>query len=134
MDKMWGGLGLLALLALGIASGCAGKTIRTDVSMSWPRMWLDEAEGKALVVMEAPSPGWRLEFDHSEKAPRGTRRVLLSARRPDPAFFYPQMVVEQHVITDVDAGMKIEVFARVIDHDAKHPDTPYDRVTLAPGE
>jgi len=133
VEKVWAGLGTLALLAVAL-SGCAGKTIRTDVSMTWPRMRLAEAEGRALVVMEAPNAGWRLEFDRSEKAAGGTRRALLSVRRPDPAYFYPEVIVEERVITDLDAGMRVEVFARVIDHDAKDPSVPYDRVVLAPGE
>ncbi len=136
MEKLWARIGLaVAACALGVAlAGCGGRAIRTDVTMSRPPMRLAEAEGRVLVVMEAPHAGWRVEFVRSEKAPRGVKHILLNVRRPDPAFFYPQVVVQERVITDVDAGTEVEVFARIIDHDAADPGVPYDRVLLAPPE
>ncbi len=135
MEKLWAGVGLLAMgVVCAALCGCGGRAIRTDVTMSRPPMRLGEAEGRTLVVMQAPHAGWRLDFVRSEKAPGGIKQILLNVRRPDPAFFYPQVVVEQRVITDVDAGTDVEVFARIIDYDAKEPSTPFDRVVLAPWE
>ncbi|MFI4898752.1 MAG: hypothetical protein ACIARR_13125 [Phycisphaerales bacterium JB059] len=120
------GLGAMAL-AMG---GCwGGGGIRDNERADWPPMRLTQAEGKQVVVVQAPSPGWSVEFDRSEKM-SGGRRVLLTVRRPDPAFFYPQTVVEQNIITDVRAETDVRVYRRLADHDERKPDAPYVRVDL----
>ena len=126
--------GRLRAIGLGTAaallSGCwGGGGIRDDERADWPPMRLAQAEGKRVVVVEAPSPGWSVEFDRSEKI-SGGRRVLLTVRRPDPAFFYPQTIVEQNVITDVRAESDVRVYRRLADHDDRTPDAPYVRVEL----
>ena len=119
------GLSLVLLVMGGGMSGCwGGGGIRDDATADWPPMRLSQAEGRVVVVVEAPSPGWTIEFDKSEKI-SGGYRVLLTVRRPDPAFFYPQRTVEQNVITDVRAGTSVRVYRRLAEHDERKPEGAY---------
>jgi len=121
---------MLALLAMALMGGCwGGGGIRDDQTTDWPRMRLTDAEERQIVVVEAPSPGWGIEFDGSEKV-SGAWRVLLTVRRPDPAFFYPQTIVEQNVITDVRTGNDVRVYRRLADHNERKPEGAYVLVEI----
>lgn len=125
MDGARIGCVLAGALGAALMSGCwGGGGIRDDQTTDWPPMRVSEAEDRKVVVVEAPSPGWTIEFDRSEKV-SGAHRVLLTMRRPDPAFFYPQTIVEQSVITDVRAGTPVRVYRRLADHDERSPEGAY---------
>ncbi len=114
--------GLVALVALG---GCwGGGGIRDDLTTDWPPMRMGEAEERRVVVVESPSPGWVIEFDRSDKI-SGGRRVLLTVRRPDPTFFFPQTTVEQNIITDVRIGTPVRVYRRLAEHNERKPEGAY---------
>jgi len=115
---------------MALMGGCwGGGGIRDDETSDWPPMRLSDAEDRQVIVVEAPSPGWGIEFDGSEKV-SGAWRVLLTVRRPDPAFFYPQTIVEQNVITDVRAGNALRVYRRLADHNERKPEGAYVLVEI----
>ena len=122
---------LIGALTLTLLGGCwGGGGIRDDRTTDWPPMRISQAEDRRVVVVEAPSPGWTIEFDRSEKV-SGAFRVLLTVRRPDPAFYYPQTIVEQNVITDVRADSPVRVYRRLADHNERKPGGAYVLVELA---
>ncbi len=124
------GSALIGALALTLLGGCwGGGGIRDDQRTDWPPMTVRQAEDRQVVVVQAPSPGWTIEFDRSERV-SGASRVLLTVRRPDPAFFYPQTIVEQNVITDVRAGTPVRVYRRLAEHNERKPGGAYVLVDL----
>lgn len=79
------------------------------------------------VRISTPSPGWRVDFDHSRPTLDG-RVVFLTLTKPDPRFVYPQQVVEQLVTTDVPRSEPITVYGRTVAADGKNVTRTYTRV------
>ena len=87
------------------------------------RIW--ERDDTALVrivnappMMEAPSPGWSIRLDATERTPIG-KRVFVTIRKPDPAYQYTQQIVLMRVLTSVRLDSEIEVVGRLLEHDEK---------------
>ena len=97
-----------------------------------PQLSLETENGMHMVVMQAPSAGWSVSVDRSRQT-AGPTEVLVTVRRPDPAFVYAQVIVDQRVLTRIDESQPIELFARVLDHRGGSG-RPYDRVVLTPIE
>lgn len=71
-----------------------------------------------MLIMQAPNPGWTFAID-SDEVLKDSTRISITIRRPDPAFAYPQMIVEKNLLTDIRSHRTLEVFARVLDADEK---------------
>lgn len=89
---------------------------------------LEQMNDRHVVVVRAPTGGWTLSIDKSERTPEG-ERVYLTARRPDPAFYQTQAIADLHALTEVPATMPIELVSRVLDHDADPKHRVYARTT-----
>jgi hypothetical protein len=60
--------------------------------------------------------------------------IFISLKQPNPAFFYPQQVVEQRIATTVPSSQPVRVYARTLRHDARQTaDDPYTTAATAPG-
>lgn len=113
---------LVAVLiaVLGTTSACRAIQRKIDkVDMSQrigdaPPIRLDTIDGRHLLVMQAPNPGWSFSIDRTEISSDG-RRVFITIRRPDPAYMYPQVIVEKQLLTDVRAEVPITLMARLLD-------------------
>jgi hypothetical protein len=121
---------MACLVALGIGlSGCSLYPERLpapwkrSVSMNEPvdavpPILIDELDGKRMLVMQAPNSGWSITLDKDERIATGIR-VFITVRRPDPAFMYPQAIVDKRVLTEIHADTEIELYARVLGFDEK---------------
>jgi len=83
-----------------------------------PPTLIDELDGKRMLVMRAPNSGWSITLDKDERIAAGMR-VFITVRRPDPAFMYPQAIVDKRVLTEIHADTEIELYARVLGFDEK---------------
>jgi hypothetical protein len=81
-----------------------------------PPILIDELDGKRMLVMQAPNSGWSITLDKDERIATGIR-VFITVRRPDPAFMYPQAIVDKRVLTEIHADTEIELYARVLGFD-----------------
>ncbi|GJM19873.1 MAG: hypothetical protein DHS20C14_20860 [Phycisphaeraceae bacterium] len=122
------------LLAVGGCSlfGSGRAEVLPSQSFRGPPMGLASTNKVHVVTMKAPHPGWRLEFDRAEEA-AGPTRLLMSVRRPDPTLVYTRQIVDMSAATTVDADEPAEVYARIIEHDARRSGVPYERVLLGAG-
>ena len=95
-----------------------------------PAIHSRDLEGRHLLVVTAPTPGWRATIDHTERQ-LNTTRIFMTLQRPDPGVLYAQRLVEQDVLTPVPATRDIEVFVRTVDfgRDPTHP--PYRRTSIS---
>lgn len=94
-----------------------------------PPMMVEEGEGRHLVVMQAPSPGWSIRLDATERTPIG-KRVFVTIRKPDPAYQYTQQIVLMRVLTSVRLDSEIEVVGRLLEHDEKTKGRGYAPVPI----
>ncbi len=94
-----------------------------------PAMSVRELDGRKLLVMQAPSPGWSIRIDATDRTPEG-KRVFVTIRRPDPAFQYTQQIVLMRALTSVRANTEIEVVGRLLEHNEKTKNKGYAKVTL----
>lgn len=113
------GRGVLVLACLSVA-GCFGTPAlyAPDREVRTPPMRWDGTDGVVEVTMQAPNPGWRLEYD-TVKASREGPRLLFTVRRPDPGMIFPQQVVDKAVRTDQPTTPGTRVWVRVLDHGAE---------------
>ena len=112
-----------------VGVGCSHAEIIETGSVPTPPISLSVAGERNLLEMLAPHPGWGLEIDRAQKTP-GPTRLLVTERRPEPALLFPQQIVDKRVTTTVDADQPVEIFGRVLDHNASGDDTPYRRVII----
>lgn len=77
-----------------------------------PQLSLRSFNDKHAAVMTAPSKGWRVQLDRTLPTIDG-EDIYLTITRPDPQFVYPQVIVEQQVLTDLDATIPARIAARV---------------------
>jgi hypothetical protein len=113
-------IGLVSMLLL---TGCIQKIWERDEDAATrlqnaPMVMLDQDDPFHMVVMQAPSPGWSLRLDATERTPAG-KRVFVTIRRPDPAYVYPQQIVLMRALTRVRLDSEIEVVGRLLDSDER---------------
>jgi len=90
-----------------------------------------EALGKHhMLVMQAPHPGWSYRLDRDERDRDGWV-VYITIRKPDPAFMYPQRIVDKRLLTEVEADQPIRVMARMLEHNEKGNKDQYAPLNLA---
>ncbi len=123
----------LAMVMLLSTTGCIKRIwLRDDDAQqrmqNAPLIMLEENDTHHLVVMQAPSPGWSIRLDATERTPSG-KRVFVTLRRPDPAYEYPQQIVQMNVLTSVRLESDIDVVGRLLEHDERTKDKGYAPVT-----
>jgi len=100
--------------------------IETDASI--PPLALESSNGLHVVTYRAPSGGWTVAIDRSERIADGTR-LYVTIRRPDPAFSHTQALVDLHALSNTPDDQPVELVARVLERDADPKDRIYARVT-----
>lgn len=131
--------GLLGLAIVGAGlgatlSGCRAIERKLDpVDMEArmseaPPMKLGEIDDRHLLVMQAPNPGWSFTIDKDEVARNG-RRVFITIRRPDPAYMYPQVIVEKQLLTEAPSSAGLTIMARLLDAHEKTKNRDYTVMT-----
>jgi len=123
----------LVVVMLLSATGCMKRIwLRDDDAQermqSAPLIMLEENDTHHLVVMQAPSPGWSIRLDATERTPQG-KRVFVTLRRPDPSYEYPQQIVQMRVLTSVRLDSEIAIVGRLLEHDEKTKGKGYAPVT-----
>ncbi|MEQ9206136.1 MAG: hypothetical protein RLN78_02090 [Phycisphaerales bacterium] len=116
-------VGAFALLMILCIPSCIQRIWERDDTalvriVNAPPMMVEEGESRHLVVMQAPSPGWSIRLDATERTPIG-KRVFVTIRKPDPAYQYTQQIVLMRVLTSVRLDSEIEVVGRLLEHDEK---------------
>lgn len=117
---------VLGVIAAGVLlGGCwSSPTVLDDAAFVGPPVARSVAEGRHLLIVQSPTPGWGATIDRTE--PRlDEDLVFLTLQRPDPGALYAQAVVEQRVLTDVISTRPVRVYARVIDFAQRKSLPPY---------
>jgi len=78
-----------------------------------PPIRLDSLEGRHMLVMQAPNPGWTLRIDKDERDRDGWV-LFITVREPDPAYMHPQRVVEKRLLSEIETDHPIKVMARLL--------------------
>lgn len=130
-------MGALALGVLPIA-GCSvwenrprlrKQEIKMDVSTAGvPPIRVEALDGRHMLIMQAPHSGWMIEMDKDERTPDGFR-ILVTVRRPDPSFLYPQAIVEKRLLTEIHGDARMDIYARVLNFDEEPKSQGYGRIT-----
>jgi len=108
---------LLGLCTLHSPIGCAGTTPPPEVveeAYAGPPISIEGQSGSHVVIAESPSPGWSFKLDRLFEGYRH-QGAYVSLTRPNPAFSYPQVVVQQRLATAVLKGEPIKVYVRIVD-------------------
>ncbi len=130
----------LAIATIGLAfvtlalpgCGSSGPAIATG-AYEGPPIEVVTRDGVYHLKVESPSPGWDVTFDRSvQKADE--RRLFVSLRRPNPAFVYAPVIVEQLVRTDVLAPEDVSAYARVLEYEQAKEGVPYRPVEGGAGD
>ncbi len=112
---------LLALTAATIAFiGCTTSPTpppTTSAGYAGPLLRVEGWQGVHLVTATTPSGGWVLTFDRSELND-GRHDVFVTVRRPNPLFSYGWEPTDQRALSNVDAAIPVDVYARTTDFDA----------------
>lgn len=117
----------LAFAALALPGcGSSGPEIATGM-YAGPPIEVVARDGVYHLKVESPSPGWDVTFDRSVQR-ADERRLFVSLRRPNPAFVYAQVIVEQLVRTDVAAPEDVSAYARVLAYEQDQEGVPYKPV------
>ncbi len=113
---------VLAALLLG---GCwFSPAVLDTAAFVGPPVTQTTTGGRHLLVVQAPTPGWKITIDRTE--PRlNEDLVFLTLQRPDPGALYAQVLVEQQILTDVVETRPIRVYARIIDFAQRKNLPPY---------
>jgi len=93
-----------------------------------PPIRIDALDGNHMLVMQSPNPGWSISIDKHERIAEG-EQILITVRRPDPAFMYTQNIVEKRVLTEISGSTNIVLFARVLEFGEKAGEHGYGRLT-----
>ena len=97
-----------------------------------PPLGLDGSGQSFIVVVHSPTPGWVVTLDRVAEQYRH-QAVFVTLRRPNPAFLYAQVQVEQRVGTSVASSEAVKVYARVLKHDEPAGDQPYAQAAATLG-
>lgn len=125
-----------ALASPMMLSGCKVIKKKKDASVmadrleDAPPVWLDTLEEQHMLVMQAPHPGWSYRLDRDDRDRDGWI-VYITIRKPDPAFMYPQRIVDKRLLTEVESDQPIRVMARLLDHKENGTRDQYAPLTLS---
>lgn len=116
-----------------LLGGCFfGHSAISPETYRGPTITDGELEGRHLITLQAPGPGWLATIDDTERRLDVTR-IFVTLRRPDPGMLYASRAVEQDILTSVVASRDIEVFVRTIDFGRKATKPPYRQADLNDG-
>lgn len=123
---------LLVALAAACPAGCGGTSKPTIAEGAYdgPPLSIDQSGRSAVVIMEAPTPGWSISLDRASEA-RDHWQAFITVRRPNPAYMYSQVVVTQNLLTTVESRFPIRVYGRVLDDGAEAGDVEYREAARA---
>ncbi len=93
-----------------------------------PPVMLEILNDQHLLIMQAPNSGWSILINRDELIPGG-KRLFITVRRPDPAFMYPQAIVEKRLLTDIHADIDLEVYVRLLGADQKTKGLGFGKLT-----
>lgn len=96
---------------------------------SAPPIRLESLGEHHMLVMQAPNPGWSYRLDKDERERDGWV-VFITIRKPDPAFMYPQRIVDKRLLTEVETKHSIRVLARLLEHNEKGSSDQYAPLEL----
>ena len=126
-------IALVALLGVSLQIGCwARQSVNPEVRGRYhgPPLVLTPGTAGHDVVFTAPTPGWSISLDRSvERFER--REIFVTLRRPNPAYSYAQVTVEQRLATGAPTSTTVALFARVIAFEAHAKHVPYEEVASA---
>lgn len=127
---IWTGM----LLATTLLGGCwSGQKLVNDSAFAGPPVTFGSAEGRHVLVVTAPTPGWLIAIDRTDRLLDETQ-VFVTMQRPDPGALYPQHRVEQRVLSDVPQSRPIRVYSRVVDFNQRRKMPPYHPVDRPGGD
>lgn len=126
-----------ALLASpAVLSGCRvlnkdkGATAMAERLDDAPAIRIETLGDNHMLVMQAPNPGWSYRLDRDDRDRDGWI-VFITIREPDPAFMYPQRIVDKRLLTEVESDEPIRVMARLLDHSEKGTKDQYALLGIA---
>lgn len=93
-----------------------------------PALSVDSSGMQHRVVLAAPTSGWSLAFDRSQKLFDRTE-VYITITRPNPAYATNPVLVNLNLNTAVDVREDVAIFARVLNY--KINTGPYDRAAAS---
>lgn len=112
--------------------GCwARQSVNPEVRGRYhgPPLTLEVGPSTHEVIFTAPSPGWTISLDRSlDRFER--RELFVTIRRPNPAYAYAQVVVEQRLATNAPSTTQTALYARVIDFTAEAKHVTYEEVAI----
>jgi hypothetical protein len=130
-----------ALLALAAAAvpllviGCGSTKAIPPIAngaYAGPPMGLDGSQENYLVVIHSPTPGWVATLDRVVDQYKH-KAIFITLRKPNPAYFYGQVQVEQRVGTAVLSSESVKVYVRMLSFDQRAGDEPYTLAAQAQG-
>jgi len=105
------------------------STVMTERLRSAPPVMGSSLEGRHMLVMRAPNPGWGFEIDRDDRDRDGWV-IFLTIREPDPAYMHPQRIVNKRLLTEVEADQPVRVMTRLLHHDEKGESDDYAPMSL----
>lgn len=113
----WVAVSGVVAIALGGAGGCSSGPTIVDEAFDGPGVSIGRGRDFWVVTVDAPTPGHDLDLDMTRER-LGREQVFVTLREPDPAFMYAQVIAPMSVQTPVRGEDTVEVFARVVGHNA----------------
>lgn len=93
-----------------------------------PPIKVETLDDHYMLIMQAPNSGWSIAIDKDERIAFGMR-LFVTVRRPDPAFMYPQAIVDKRMLSTVRTDSSLEVYVRLLDADEKTKGRGYGKLT-----
>lgn len=116
-----------------VLGGCGGRgPVPGAEPYAGPALSIDTTRATYTIVLEAPTPGWTMETVATRQLFE-RREVYVLLRRPNPVYLYPQVVVTQHLGTDVRTDMPMDLYAAVAAHDAARGPEVFGRAASSEG-
>jgi hypothetical protein len=108
-------LGSLALAGALTTTGCSssGGPVAGAAAYDGPPVSVDSTGREHVVIIKAPSTGWRVTLDQVREIHRA-RRVFITIRKPDPTLNAISREVDLSVSTSVPKWENVEVWARQV--------------------
>jgi hypothetical protein len=108
-------LGSLTLAGALTSGGCSsgGGPVAGPAAYDGPAVSVDSAGREHVVIVKAPSTGWRVTLDQVREIHRA-RRVFITLRKPDPTLNAITRMVDLSVSTSVPKWENVEVWARQV--------------------
>jgi len=93
-----------------------------------PPIKIEMLEDHYMLIMQSPNSGWSISIDKDERIADGMR-LYVTVRRPDPAFMYPQAIVDKRMLSTVRTDSSVEVYVRLLEADEKTKGRGYGKLT-----